>query len=136
MRRLAVTLGAALSLALAGCSDSTGPRAGLAGTYTLRTVNGQALPAVVSSFSTLTAGQVRLNGDGTFSASHTSRQTTPGGTTTVTQNITGTYTRSGNDLMLSFTDPDSGGSAFVDASWDGGRQLTVNDGFAAYVYRK
>jgi hypothetical protein len=99
-------------------------------------LNGQALPAVVSAFSTITAGQVRLNGDGTFSASHTSRQTSNGSTTTVTQDLNGSYSRNGNELTLTFTNPNTGGSAFVDATWDGSRQLTVSDGIALWVYRK
>jgi Lipocalin-like domain len=136
MRHLAATLGAALSLALAACSDSTGPGAGLTGTYNLRTVNGQALPAVVSDISTLTAGHVTLNGDGTFSASHTGRQTLNGATTTTTHDISGTYTRSGNDLTLTFSAPTLSGSASIDAHWDGSRQLTVSDGVTVYVYRK
>jgi hypothetical protein len=142
MRRVALVLAAVLPLALAACGDSTGPGGGLAGTYELRTINGQALPFLVGEFpdldltEELTAGSVRLNANATFSASHTVRLTEGTQVTTFTTDINGTYSRSGNNVTLNFPDPDGIGSASIAAVWDGRRRLTITESGEAWVYER
>jgi hypothetical protein len=64
MRRLAMF---ALAATMAGCSlDSTGPNGSVAGTYNLRTINGQSLPYTFSSGLRLTSDQLTLYRDGTY----------------------------------------------------------------------
>jgi hypothetical protein len=64
MRRLAMF---ALAGTMAACSlDSTGPNGSVAGTYTLRTINGQTLPYTFSSGLRLTSDELTLFRDGTY----------------------------------------------------------------------
>jgi hypothetical protein len=64
MRRLVML---ALASTLAGCSmDSTGPDGPVAGTYTLRTINGQYLPVTLPSGRRLISDQLTLYTDGTY----------------------------------------------------------------------
>jgi hypothetical protein len=64
MRRLAMF---ALAGTLAACSlDSTGPNGSVAGTYRLRTINGQTLPYTFSSGLRLTSDELTLYRDGTY----------------------------------------------------------------------
>ena len=64
MRRLVML---ALAGTLAACStDSTGPNGSVAGTYTLRTIDGQQLPYTFSSGLRLTSDQITLMTDGTY----------------------------------------------------------------------
>ena len=64
MRRLAMF---ALASTMAACSvDSTGPYGSVAGTYTLRTINGQTLPYTFSSGTQLTSEQLTMYRDGTY----------------------------------------------------------------------
>ena len=64
MRRLAMF---ALASTMAACSlDSTGPNGSVAGTYTLRTINGQQLPYTFSSGLRLTSDQLTMYRDGTY----------------------------------------------------------------------
>jgi hypothetical protein len=57
----------ALAGTLAACSvDSTGPNGSVAGTYDLRTINGQSLPYTFSSGLRLTSDQLTLFRDGTY----------------------------------------------------------------------
>lgn len=137
MRRVALVLATVLPLALAGCGDSTGP--GIAGTYDLRSLNGDPVPILVASGpprQEITEGFVRLNSNGTFSASHTLLITgSSGSTTELTENIDGTYTRSGDNLTLRFEDPDGGEQVEFDAFVEG-RRLTVDDSFDTWVYER
>jgi hypothetical protein len=64
MRRLVML---ALAGTLAACStDSTGPNGSVAGTYTLRTIDGQQLPYTFSSGLRLTSDQIVLRTDGSY----------------------------------------------------------------------
>jgi hypothetical protein len=64
MRRLAMF---ALAGTLAACSmDSTGPNGSVAGTYTLRTINGQSLPYTFSGGLRLTSDDLTLMSNGTY----------------------------------------------------------------------
>jgi hypothetical protein len=64
MRRLVML---ALAGTLAACStDATGPNGSVAGTYTLRTIDGQQLPYTFSSGLRLTSDQIVLRTDGSY----------------------------------------------------------------------
>ena len=66
MRRL-VMLALAGSTMLAACSsDSTGPNGSVAGTYTLRTIDGQPLPYTFSGGLRLMSDELTLMSDGTY----------------------------------------------------------------------
>ena len=66
MRRL-VMLALASCTMLAACStDSTGPNGSVAGTYTLRTIDGQPLPYTFSGGLRLTSDELTLRTDGTY----------------------------------------------------------------------
>jgi len=64
MRRLVMF---ALAGTLAACSmDSTGPNGSVAGSYTLRTINGQSLPYTFSGGLRLTSDDLTLMSNGTY----------------------------------------------------------------------
>ena len=104
MRRL---IGLAALLMLVACGgDSTGPNADVTGNYTLQTVNGASVPAVVFQDSQekdeLTAGNINLNADKTWSGNLTARVTDlmSGATGTFSAPGNGTYTSSGGTITL------------------------------------
>lgn len=96
----------ALGLFAAGCES---PSASEDGTYTLVTINGQALPASNGpQFIETTSGSLELDGDGTFDLTLTSRcrdDIPPGATCEVynggVQSYTGEYSRSEGWLRTS-----------------------------------
>ena len=54
-------------VALAACNnDSTSPNGSVTGTYTLQTVNGNALPFTFSDGAVLVSDRLSLNGNGTY----------------------------------------------------------------------
>ncbi|HKN65092.1 MAG TPA: hypothetical protein VJW73_02390 [Gemmatimonadaceae bacterium] len=63
MRRIALFLAV---IALVACNDATSPNGSVAGTYTLRTVNGFNLPYTFSDGSVLVSDQLVLNSDGSY----------------------------------------------------------------------
>jgi hypothetical protein len=103
---------AALSLALVGTgaacnSDSTGPGASLAGTYTLRTVNNQSPPVTLCDnlgcFAVL-GGQLQLDANGNFV--NQLQLQNQGSASAYTQTTAGYWVVSGN--QISFVDnPDN-----------------------------
>jgi hypothetical protein len=139
MRRVALVLAMAIPLAVAGCGDSTGPGGSVAGTYELRSINGDPVPVTTDESGSfreeITAGFVRLNANGSFSAGLTFRVTNGTVVTTETLEINGTYTRSGNRITLTFQDPDGPGTATAAAFWDGDL-LTVEDDLGLWVYER
>ncbi|MGK2934051.1 MAG: lipocalin family protein [Gemmatimonadaceae bacterium] len=104
-KTLMVALTAA-SLALVGCGkDATDPTsASVAGTYTLRTVNGSPLPYVTSQDETYTAEIVSsvltLREDFSYAWAFTGRSTDNGQTTTNSESFPGTYRISGHTITL------------------------------------
>ncbi len=80
-----------LAFGLVACGDSTGPESDF-GIYTLQTVNGEGLPAVVEEIGTtflkeITAGSITLNEDLTCSFSLSERETEDGDVTTRTETL-------------------------------------------------
>ena len=109
-------LGLAVACTLGACSRSpTSPVVGASGTYTLRTVNGGALPATLfqSGDTTVdvTAGDVSLNQDATASYSLTLSATVSGQSTTRTQTGQGTWTLTGNTVVATWQG--GGGNPFA-----------------------
>jgi hypothetical protein len=129
---------AALVLLAAGCgSDSpTTPvtNASLAGVYTLRTVNGGALPAVIQAASStdpkieILRDELTVKVDGSWSGVEDFRVTTGPTVETQTVNSSGTYAVSGS--LVSFTDT-LGDVLIATVS---GNSFTLGDG--SYVYAK
>jgi hypothetical protein len=139
MRRVALVLATVLPLTLGGCGDSTGPGGAVAGMYTLQSINGDPVPVTYAESpdfrDEILSGFVRLNANGTFSAGHTQRLTVDGMVTIRTNNTGGTYTRSGDNLVLRFEDPVSGIRTDIPAVRDRDR-LTLDDEVDVWVYER
>ena len=136
MRRLLV--GMLLAASVSACGDSPSgltTTGGHAGTYSLRTVNDQALPATIESDASgrvdVASGSVVLRADGTFTDQTEFRLVSGTSSTTETDVITGTYTRSGSTVQFS---PSDGG--VYSMSFTGGNTLTQTIGTFVLVYRK
>ena len=105
MRKLIGSILLAMVVACGG-DKATGPNASITGNYTLRTVNGNAVPAVVFQNTTekeeLTAGNVNLNADRTWSGALSLRSTnlTNGATATLSLPANGTYTNNNGSITL------------------------------------
>jgi hypothetical protein len=104
-RPLVLALSLSLGLGAAACADTTGPGGALAGTYTLQTVNGFPLPAVVQNnaalYSEVVAAQIVLEANGNYSGLTRYRDTYPGQLPVlVDDNTTGYWTLSGNQITL------------------------------------
>jgi hypothetical protein len=127
----------AIVVALAACSDSTGPDTDdLVGSYDLITIDGASLPVIVDQIgedkAEITMGTVTLDEDGTFGDATELRITKGGVVTTEVQSTQGTWTVSGS--TVSFVPND--GSGKYSMSWNGQLRLTqVFQGFTL-VYEK
>ncbi len=109
MRRFLLTAATAASaLAVASCGDVTGVRGDVAGRYELQTINGQFLPVTVDDprvgFVTFLYGEIELDNDGTFIDVYQYR--TSGSSFVRTEEIFGTWTRSGDRIRFEPDDPD------------------------------
>ena len=124
-----------MMIACSDDDDATGITGDIAGTYTLRTINGQNLPFTLITQTGYTleviSDQYALNGDGTFSSAVTFRETENGAVTTSTDSYTGTWQRSGSNITLSSTD-----YGLETAAFSGGNTLTFTSGTNSAVYRK
>jgi hypothetical protein len=127
----------AIVVALAACSDSTGPDTDdLVGSYDLITIDGASLPVIVDQIgedkAEITMGTVTLDEDGTFGDATELRITEGGVVTTEVQSTQGTWTVSGS--TVSFVPND--GSGNYSMTWNGQLRLTqVFQGFTL-VYEK
>ncbi len=104
-RLLVLALSLALGLTATACSDSTGPGASLAGTYSLQTINGQPLPVVVensaSLYSEVVLAQLTINANGSYNSLTRYRDTYPGQSPVlVDETFTGYWTLSGDQIVL------------------------------------
>ena len=66
MRRVLPFLSLAFAITTACTTDSTGPSGSITGTYSLRTINGSALPYQVNSSTIIQSEQLTLNADGSY----------------------------------------------------------------------
>ena len=120
MRRLLLTVAvAATTLAGTACSDSTGLGSNPAGSYELRTINGQSLPAQMSS-RTIEAGELDLDSDGTFVDIIQYR--TFGSSLIQTDQFFGTWERNGSEIRLDY---DDGTTLFADRT--SSSRITLED---------
>ena len=113
--------------------DSTGPESG-AGTYTLLSVDGDALPWVLLQILgdkvEITAGSMVLNQDLTCSSSITSSVTESGDVTTVTETDVCAYTFNNGAITVT----DSSDNSTVSGSIVGS-QLTLTIEGSVFIYR-
>lgn len=114
-----------IALALAACSDSTGPDTDdLLGSYDLITIDGASLPVIVDQVgedkAEVTMGTVTLDEDGTFGDVTELRITEGGVVTTEVQATQGTWTISGSTVTFLPND----GSGNYTMTWDGQLRLT------------
>ena len=87
--------------AVLACGDSTSPKAeSIEGVYTLQTIDGDALPAVVyqdtEGMVEITAGAITLGPGTKWSISLTARATVSAVVTTNTETLDGTWSRAGS----------------------------------------
>ena len=136
MRRLASIL---LILVAAGCGGdkSTAPKR-LEGTYTLRSLDGTNVPVTVvddpaNNFKgEILGGSMTLSSGGTFSAPWSFRITDNGVVDNYSETCEGTFTRTGNHVVMQETDNGSFCGGEYDGDWDG------SDGFTegTAIYRR
>ncbi len=119
----------------AACGDSSGPDAGHRGEYTLRSFDGDPLPATLfedaQDYIRIDSGSLSLDADGSFTIVSTLSYRIEGDAGSETGALVGTYTRSGSTIVLTDTD----GEVFT-ATYDGANQLTITDEGSVLVYRK
>jgi hypothetical protein len=143
LTRTTVALAVALLFSVAACSDDSDPGApsNITGTYPLRSVNGDEIPAILIDLGTaykleLLSGNLIINAGSTFSETLTYRETEDGAATTETFTCTGTYTRNGNSISL--VEAESGddcGGTFT-GTISGGTITVAYDAELQAVYRK
>lgn len=136
MRRLSSII---LFVVIAGCGgDKSNAPKQLEGTYGMRTINGANLPAVIyddpstGQHAEITAGSLTLARGGTFSAPWFFRVTENGSVSNHSETCTGTFTRTGNHVVM--IEVDTGGfcGGQYDGDWDGADTFTEGD----VVYRR
>ena len=138
MRRLLVlAMALTTTLTAAGCSDTTGPAGSLAGTYSLRSVDGSPLPVTyfyAGYTDEIVAGRIDLDAQGNYVGTTTYRRTYTSGQAPIQfdDTIIGYWTLSGNQLTL--VDTQSGAQYFGTVS---GSTITINDPYNGnQVYSK
>ena len=135
MRKLIGSILLAMVVACGG-DKATGPNASITGNYTLRTVNGNTVPAVVFQNTTekeeLTAGNINLNADRTWSGALSFRSTnlTNGATATLSLPANGTYTNNNGSITLT----DASDNSHLTGTVGGGTLTIVGDtGLGSFV---
>lgn len=120
-------------LAACGSDSSTAPQQSIAGTWTLRTINGTSLPYIITQSGAdkaeLMSDAFTISGTGSFTQTSVIRYTTNGVATTQSSAEAGSYTINGTAVTLHFN---SDGST-VTASWSG-NTLTATAGGLVGVY--
>lgn len=135
-KTLATLLLATISLMACGGDSATGPgSASIAGSYTLRTVNGSNLPYTILQVGAdkieLINETITVAEGGTFTQQGTVRFTENGVVTNETYADAGTYTRNGTAVTFRFNSDGSIGTGTVDNG-----TITVGYEGYSYVYRK
>jgi hypothetical protein len=111
---------------LAACSGSTEPGSSFAGTYTMQSIDGRALPTAISSSITVTDGHLIVAGNGLWSeVDHVTVNAKADST-----NSAGTWTRNGDAFVFTVG---STGATHLTGTLSGAR-LDLGDGTRAYVY--
>lgn len=136
MRRYLATFAMLFVSMLAGCGDtSTGPNESVAGSYSLRTINGLELPFVIfeepgykEEFLDET---ITIQDNGTFQQQGRFRYTTDGVVSIESYTDAGTYSRTGTSVTFRFTSDGSSATATV----DNGSLIVALEG-VSLVYRR
>ena len=133
-------LGVLFAAAVLACGDSGGSTSpeSIEGVYTLQTINGGALPAVVyedeAAKVEIVAGAITLGPGTKWSTSLTARATVDADVSTNTETLDGTWSRSGSTLTLTSAAGD------VETLVLSGRTLTlqaeIDSGMAPWVFRR
>jgi hypothetical protein len=122
MRKLVAVCAVMFAIA---CSDSTGPGAAVAGTWTLQSVNGFPVPYVApqggGNSIELTSDVITATSAGTFTQMTVTKTTTNGAVTIDSIPDAGTYTVSGDAVTFKFDSGSPSGTGTID-----GNTLTVN----------
>ncbi len=125
-----------IAICIAGCDSGGDSNQGssFTGNYLLISVEGQPLPAIIvqvlNDTVEITAGNIRINADQTFSSSATARLTESGGVTTETVSQTGTYTNNNTAFTFTYSDGTSETGSIS------GNDLTLISEGLALVFRK
>ena len=134
MRRL---LSLALALAIVGCgsdSSSEPTNASVAGTWSLQSVNGGALPFILSPSNPkieLLSNVVNVSANGTWTSTTQTRTTIGTQATTASSTQSGTYTLSGSAVSIRSTD-----GSTVQAGSVSGNTLTLAQTGLVFIYQK
>jgi hypothetical protein len=129
---------AVVGLGVGACgSDSSGPDddGPFSGTYSLRTINGTALPYTVGEVEgfklEIVSDVFTFNENRTFRDIAVTRETENGVPTTVTDTIDGTFVVLNNTIQLTET-----GGQQLTATLSGGNTMTASGQGLTFVYRK
>jgi hypothetical protein len=140
-RLLSLALFAALAVSGASCSDSTGPGDSLAGTYTLRSINGVNPPVLIYQDATVSSevvsGQILLDAAGNYQGTIRYRDTYTGSQPQLSDDLTtGYWSLSGNQIAL--TDNNFPNDPFIGVVSGNTITLTDNTGGSSFtlVYSK
>lgn len=133
MRRL---LSLTLALALVACGDdstSEPTTASVAGTWSLQSVNGAALPFILSASPKveLLSNVVNVAANGTWTSTTQTRTTIGTQATTASSTQSGTYTLSGSAVAIRSTD-----GSTVQAGTVSGNTLTLAQSGLVFIYQK
>ena len=135
MRARLSALALAGSMLLGGCTDILNALGTVEGDYVLESFNGYRPPVVLTQTATgreeLVDSSLQLYADGEYVVTFVYRVSTSGGTRTESQEVRGTYSRSGSEIR--FRDPESGSVTY--AHYDG-RQLELDAEGDSYVYER
>lgn len=132
-------LAGVITLPLGACdpkSTSSADASAAVGLYTLQTIDGLPLPAVVarqgSDSAQITQGSVTLDASTAFADITTLRVTQSGTVTTQDDGTSGTWTLAGRNVQFA---PNDGSASYL-MVWDGADQLTqVTSGFTLVYHR-
>ena len=117
MRALITTCAVLLMI---GCGDSTGPSASVAGTWTLQSLNGFAVPfkspRAGGDTLELTSDVITATASGTFTQMTVVKTTTSGLVTIDSIPDAGTYSVKGNVVTFDFTSNAPNGSGLIDGN--------------------
>jgi hypothetical protein len=137
MRGAVKALLVVVAVALAACGKDSvlgvGGSGSVAGSYTLRTINGNNLPFTVEQIGddkTEVLSETMVLGDSTFSLSGSARVTAAGVTTTEPYANDGTFTQNGSSVILTFS------SGARESGTVSSGTLTLASGGFTLVYRR